>query len=162
MILGSVNVHTSEDDGNPQEGDTEAEDNNADIVKEELQKDQQKMEELKKLQLSGQQLQTELSQLAIPGASIVDKKDGKTIGKIISTPAPGTNVLLAQMRLDRLGLLGNNQKWSRTNKILIGDSTKEYRYLPYLPLWWPEIDGNTGKEKIVDEKEEDGDELDEL
>jgi len=36
-------------------------------------------------------------------------------------------------------------------------------YLPYLPLWWPEIDGATGKEKIVEEKkEEEEEELDEL
>ena len=101
---------------------------------------------------------------------IVDKKDGKTIGKVISTPAPGTTVILAQMRLDRLGLLGTSDnatnKWLRTNKILIGnESTKEYRYLPYLPLWWPEIDKETGKEKIdVEEKKDDDDEeeLDEL
>ena len=69
------------------------------------------------------------------------------------------------MRLDRLGLLGNNaqNKWLRTNKILIGDeSTKEYRYLPYLPLWWPEIDRETGKEKIVEEKTDVEEELDEL
>jgi len=122
-------------------------------------------EELKKLQTSAEQLQSEVSELAVPGSSIIDKKDGKTIGKVISTPAPGTTVILAQMRLDRLGLLGKgDNKWLRTNKILIGDnSTKEYRYLPYLPLWWPDIDRATGKEKIVENDDDDGDEeLDEL
>ena len=123
-------------------------------------------EELKKLQTSAEQLQSEVSELAIPGSSIIDKKDGKTIGKVISTPAPGTTVILAQMRLDRLGLLGGDNKWLRTNKILIGDkSTKEYRYLPYLPLWWPDIDRATGKEKFVEEDKTDDDgeeELDEL
>jgi len=80
---------------------------------------------------------------------------------VISTPAPGTTVILAQMRLDRLGLLGKgDNKWLRTNKILIGDkSTKEYRYLPYLPLWWPDIDRATGKEKIVENEDEELDEL---
>ena len=66
------------------------------------------------------------------------------------------------MRFDRLGLLGNTKKWSFKNKILIGENgTKEYRYLPYLPLWWPEIDGATGKEKVVEEEKEE-EELDEL
>lgn len=113
--------------------------------------------ELQRLREAGDKLQTEISELAIPGASIVDKKDGKTIGKVVSSPAPGTTVVLAQMRLDRLGLLGKDEKWSRTNKILIGEGTKEFRYLPYLPLWWPEIDAETGKEK-----EKIDDELDEL
>lgn len=124
---------------------------------------QQAQQELKQLQLSGTQLQSEISELAIPGASIIDKKDGKTIGKIVSPPSPGTTVLLAQMRLDRLGLLGDAYKWSRTNKIFIGDdSTKEYRYLPYLPLWWPDIDKGTGKEKVEETKKDNEDELDEL
>lgn len=154
MMMGSVNMQQlKEDEGNPQDGSS---DSNSDNDEEALQK----------LQKAGQQLQSEIEELAaIPGASIIDKKDGKTIGKVISTPAPGTTVILAQMRLDRLGLLGNNEqnKWLRTNKILIGDeSTKEYRYLPYLPLWWPEIDRETGKEKIVEEKTDVEEELDEL
>lgn len=152
MIMGSVNMDQSA--SNPQEGD------GADVSEDER---RQREEDLRKLQSSGQKLQAEISELAVPGASIVDKKDGKTIGKIISTPAPGTTVLLAQMRLDRLGMLGTDQKWSRTNKILIGDaSAKEFRYLPYLPLWWPEIDRETGKEKIKDEESDDEEELDEL
>ena len=154
MMMGSVNMQQlKEDEGNPQDGSS---DSNSDNDEEALQK----------LQKAGLQLQSEIEELAaIPGASIIDKKDGKTIGKVISTPAPGTTVILAQMRLDRLGLLGNNEqnKWLRTNKILIGDeSTKEYRYLPYLPLWWPEIDRETGKEKIVEEKTDVEEELDEL
>ena len=50
------------------------------------------------------------------------------------------------------------------DEILIGnESTKEYRYLPYLPLWWPEIDKETGKEKIaVAEKKDDDEEEEEL
>ena len=167
MMMGSVNMqHGSSPSitevGNPQDGSSSIDDD-----EEKLKKHQQ---ELEKLQLSGQKLQEEINELAVPGASIVDKKDGKTIGKVISSPAPGTTVILAQMRLDRLGLLGTGDnatnKWLRTNKILIGnESTKEYRYLPYLPLWWPDIDKETGKEKIaVEEKKDDDDdeELDEL
>jgi len=102
---------------------------------------------LSRLQLDGERLMEEVAAVALPGASIVDKKDGKTIGKIVSAPAPGTTVLLAQMRLDRVGLLGEKWKWTRTNRVVVGESTKELRYLPYLPLWWPEIDSTTGKEK---------------
>ena len=157
MIMGSINLSGLEEGSNPQEGNvdksTDAEEGTVNF--EEAQK------ELQQLQQKGAKLQSEISSIAVPGASIIDKKDGKTIGKIVSTSAPGTTVLLAQMRLDRLGLLGDAHKWSRTNKILIGDdSTAEYRYLPYLPLWWPEVDKSTGKEKIVEEDEEE--ELDEL
>jgi folate-binding protein YgfZ len=109
-------------------------------------------EELNRLREQGQKLQEEIVDLAEAGASIIDKKDSRTIGKIVSTPAPGTTVLLAQMRLDRLGLLGSEQKWSRKNKVMIGDSEKEYRYLPFLPLWWPDIDPATGKGKEEQEK----------
>lgn len=106
-------------------------------------------EELEKLRAQGEKLQNEIAALAQEGTSIIDKKDSRTIGKIVSTPAPGSTLILAQMRLDRLGLLGSENKWSRTNKILIGDSDKEYRFLPFIPLWWPEIDPATGKEKVL-------------
>ena len=79
-----------------------------------------------------------------PGQKIYDVKDGKTIGQIISSADEGTNVLLAQMRLDRVGLLGDGV-WNYTNKITIGDNQNQLRYLPYLPLWWPEIDRESGK-----------------
>jgi hypothetical protein len=155
MMMGSVNMQSSVEGANPQEGMNDGEPQHETITE----------EQLVKLQVSGEQLQAEINELATPGTSIIDKKDGKTIGKIVSSPASGTTVLLAQMRLDRLGLLGANDgsnKWSLTNKILIGESTKEYRYLPYLPLWWPEIDRETGKEKIVDEVVVEEDELEGL
>ncbi|KAL7484973.1 hypothetical protein ACHAW6_010575 [Cyclotella cf. meneghiniana] len=150
MMMGSV---ASSEASNPQEGNDDSTVENEEVKQGHI--------ELQKLREAGEKLQNEISVLATPGASIVDKKDGKTIGKVISGPAPGTTVLLAQMRLDRLGLLGKTEKWSRTNKILIGEGTKEYRYLPYLPLWWPEIDTETGKEKVSDKKKEE-DELDEF
>ena len=161
MVLGSVNTRApsaDEDGGNPQEGDggaAEAEDGSA----------SDRAEELAKLQRDGLKLRAELAEIAVPGASIVDKADGKTIGKVVAAPAPGTTVLLAQMRLDRLGLLGDAQKgrWSRNNRILIGDATQEYRYLPYLPLWWPKIDSQTGKEdEATEEKSEEREEEEEL
>lgn len=107
-------------------------------------------EKVASLQKEGEQLMNDVASVAVPGAKIVDKKDGKTIGKIVSAPAPGTTVLLAQMRLDRVGLLGGDEMWTRTNRILIGDGTKELRYLPYMPLWWPDI-GVDGKKKVVEE-----------
>jgi len=81
------------------------------------------------------------------GNMIIDKDDGKTIGQVLSVPVQGTNVILAQMRLERLGLLEGEgtAKWSRLNRILIGDDRTECRFLPYLPLWWPRINPLTGK-----------------
>jgi folate-binding protein YgfZ len=103
------------------------------------------------------------------GDKIYDTKDGKPIGQIIALPEDGTNVLLAQMRLDRVGLLeappprrkskdaddknaAENDKlptWKHTNKVSIGDSSgaSPLRFLPYLPLWWPSIDRQNGKAK---------------
>ncbi|KAL3942501.1 MAG: hypothetical protein SGBAC_003313 [Bacillariaceae sp.] len=86
------------------------------------------------------------------GDKIYDIKDGKTIGQIIAGAEEGTNALLAQMRLDRVGLLGDGV-WSHTNKIRIGDdddNNNQLRYLPYLPLWWPEIDRKSGKAATED------------
>jgi folate-binding protein YgfZ len=110
---------------------------------------QEEMERMEQLQKDIAVLMSDLEGIAVPGAKIIDKKDGKTIGQIISSPASGTPIVLAQMRLDDVGLLESKKgKFSMTNKILIGDSTKEYRYLPYLPIWWPEIDRKSGKEKV--------------
>jgi hypothetical protein len=92
------------------------------------------------------------------GDKMVDSSDGKTIGQIIAPPEPGTNVVLAQVRLDRVGLLGDGV-WTHTNKVKVGD-LGEFRYLPYLPLWWPEIDRETGKAKEVDGDDNDDEELD--
>jgi folate-binding protein YgfZ len=87
-------------------------------------------------------LQSSLSR----GDKIQDVKDGRTIGQIIATPELGTSVVLAQMRLDRVGLLGDGV-WTHTNKVTIGSGAnqQQFRYLPYLPLWWPEIDRASGK-----------------
>jgi len=94
----------------------------------------------------------------VAGAKIVNAKDGKTIGQIISPPVKGTNVVLAVMRLQNLGLLAGGT-WSKLNKVKIGKtSNNEWRYLPYLPLWWPEIDPETGKAKEEGENQVDEDE----
>jgi transferase CAF17, mitochondrial len=90
------------------------------------------------------------------GDKMVDTSDGKTIGQILSPPEPGTNVVLAQVRLDRVGLIGDGV-WTHTNKVKVGDFG-ELRYLPYLPLWWPEIDRESGKAKVVNNSLEDDEE----
>jgi folate-binding protein YgfZ len=92
------------------------------------------------------------------GAKIVEKDSGKTIGRVLSPPVKGTNVVLALMRMDSVGMMSGGT-WSNINKIKIGDSsTNEFRYLPYLPLWWPDIDPETGKAKEVTEENEKEDE----
>jgi len=103
-----------------------------------------------------------LSANATMGTKIKDKNDGKTIGEIVSPPAPGTAIALAMMRLDRVGLLGDNVAWKHTNKVTLGenDDVMELRYLPYLPLWWPNVDEKTGKEKEIEEEEEEDEEID--
>lgn len=78
------------------------------------------------------------------------KQDGKTIGAVLAPPVPGTNVVLAMMRMEEMGLL-TGKSWSHTNKIQVGSDGLEFRYLPYLPLWWPDIDDTTGKAKAVSE-----------
>lgn len=117
--------------------------------------------ELDKLEKEAKLLLDDLEEHATPGTKISDVKDGKKIGEIISPPVKGTNVVLAQMRLDRVGLLGSNA-WDRTNRVKLGDGSGELRYLPYLPLWWPKIDEETGKAQEEDdfdnEEEEDEDE----
>lgn len=97
-------------------------------------------------------------QLLQGGDKMIDPQDGKTIGQIVAPPEPGTNVVLAQMRLDRVGLLGDGV-WKHTNKIKLGD-LGEMRYLPYMPLWWPEINRETGKAKEVDPVDENEEQLD--
>ena len=110
---------------------------------------QEETERMEQLRKESAALMSELDGVAIPGAKIIDKKDGKTIGVVLSSPASGTPIVLAQMRLDAVGLVDSGKgKFSMTNKVQIGDSTKEYRYLPYLPIWWPDIDRKSGKEKI--------------
>ena len=116
---------------------------------EQVQVSDEEMKRMEQMQKDSKVLMEALEDIAVPGAKIVDKKDGKTIGRVISSPAPGTSVILAQMRLDEVGLLeSENLKWSQTNKIVIGEGTTEYRYLPYMPNWWPEIDRKSGKEKV--------------
>lgn len=98
-------------------------------------------------------LLSDVEELATAGTKIFDKKDGKAIGVIISPPAPGTTVILAQMRLDRMGLLDSKDAipWKMTNKVMFGkDGKREFRLLPYVPLWWPSIDASSGKEKVDD------------
>lgn len=99
------------------------------------------MEVKRALEKSRERVQ-EIEEDCVAGAKLVDTATNKTIGKIVSPPVKGTNVVLALMRLEAVGLLEGG-KWSHTNKIKVGE--REYRYLPYLPMWWPELDPATGK-----------------
>ncbi|KAG7341168.1 glycine cleavage T-C-terminal barrel domain containing protein [Nitzschia inconspicua] len=117
--------------------------------------DQIVISDLEEMHAQSQALFDEL-QTYNAGDKIYDSKDGKTIGQIVAKPVEGTNVLLAQMRLDRVGLLvttrSSTSTWSHTNKVTIGETfgsggVSQLRYLPYLPLWWPPIDPESGKAK---------------
>ena len=121
------------------------------------------------LQAQTELLFNELQTTYKVGDKIYDTKDGKTIGQIVALPEEGTNVLLAQMRLDKVGLLTPPSKkrkpkkdgveedddddddpgWKHINKISIGEASgsNPLRFLPYLPLWWPKIDSSNGKAK---------------
>lgn len=143
MIQGNLSLPTVPASDN---GDGK---NDNDQSREQVEISEKERETLKQMQEDSEVLLQDLEKVAVPGAKIIDQKDGKTIGQIISSPAPGTPVVLAQMRLDQVGLLRSDKaKWSQTNKITIGDGLKEYRYLPYIPLWWPEVDSESGKEDI--------------
>jgi len=115
--------------------------------------------ELQEAQTRAENMLQQIEACCTHGAKIVDSKTSKTIGQIISPPVKGTNVVLALMRLDAIGLLGDGV-WSKTNKVKIGDSENELRYLPYLPLWWPEIDPETGKTKEESSDDEEEEEID--
>ena len=91
----------------------------------------------------------EVEEACTAGAKLVDQADGRTIGQVVSEPVKGTNVITALMRLESVGLMTPGV-WSKTNKIKIGDHRATFRYLPYLPLWWPDLDPETGKAKDPD------------
>ena len=100
--------------------------------------------ELDKLKAATAETMTRVEEACTVGSKLVDSKDGKTVGQIVSTPLPGTNVALALMRLESVGLMSGGV-WMNTNKVKVGDSDKEFRYLPYLPLWWPRVSAENGK-----------------
>ena len=88
---------------------------------------------------------SKIHEAVAPGVKIIDSSDDKAIGQIVSTPAPGTSLFLAQMRLDQVGFGQGDARWSRTNRIRLGEMENEFRYLPFTPLWWPTINCATGK-----------------
>mmetsp|Transcript_18360 Transcript_18360/g.27983 ORF Transcript_18360/g.27983 Transcript_18360/m.27983 type:complete len:84 (+) Transcript_18360:3-254(+) len=58
--------------------------------------------------------------------------------------------------------MGDAHTWKRTNRIMVGDSPKNVRFLPYLPLWWPLIVTDEGRaqegrkrQKTLPEKDDD-------
>lgn len=135
------------------------------VTKEEELTSEQKM----KFQTEADYALEELQTYAKVGAKIKDLRDGTTIGQIVSEPLEGTNVVLAMVRLDQIGLLNKGNIWKRTNRVKIehpdddkqndnseedggkkevGRKIRPLRYLPYLPLWWPSstFDEKTGKE----------------
>ena len=118
--------------------------------------DEEAAAELKAFKLKSEELVQRVHEAAVPGAKLIDQSDGRTIGQVVSEPITGTNVINALMRLESVGLMQPGV-WSKTNKIKIGDCKEQFRYLPYLPLWWPDIDPESGKAKDPDAVEEEED-----
>ena len=120
--------------------------------------DEATRDEILRARLRADELLERIESSCKEGAKIIDMKQniGKSIGQIVSKPVKGTNVVLALMRLESTGLI-TGKFWSKTNKVKIGDSEHLFRYLPYLPLWWPEFDARTGKARAEYGKEEDDD-----
>ena len=77
-------------------------------------------------------------------------KDGKNIGSIISQPLEGQSIVLVELRLDKVtgkgGMIMQPFDAPTDGEVMIGDKT--VRILPFVPQWWPEIDGVTGKELV--------------
>ena len=65
---------------------------------------------MKQMQKHNENLMKGLNEVVVLSAKIADKKDGKTIGQVISTPAPGTPIVLTHMRLDEVGLLESEDR----------------------------------------------------
>jgi transferase CAF17, mitochondrial len=132
--------------------------------KEDKEKNDQEYQELvKETQRKAEELLSDIAKFAVHDAKIVDMANGKTIGRIASPAYSGTNCVVAMMRLESVGLTGDcsQEYWTQTNKVKIGDSQREFRYLPYLPLWWPDLDSDTGKARApdyYDDMEDDDDE----
>lgn len=118
--------------------------------------DEQAAAELEAFRKKAAELVEHVAEAAVQGAKLIDQSDGRTIGQVVSEPVTGTNVINALMRLESVGLMQPGV-WSKTNKIKIGDHKEEFRYLPYMPLWWPDIDPESGKAKDPDPVEEEQD-----
>jgi transferase CAF17, mitochondrial len=113
--------------------------------------DDEARQEWHQMQMKAEAVLQQMESVCTSGAKLTDVQSGQTVGQIVASPVKGTNVVLALMKLDQVGLhLGSI--WSRTNKVKIGTaSDTEWRYLPYLPLWWPELDLRTGKGRAEDD-----------
>lgn len=115
--------------------------------------DEHAAEELQSFRKKAAEMVEQVAEAAVSSAKLIDQSDGRTIGQVVSEPVSGTNVINALMRLESVGL-AQSGVWSKMNKIKIGDSKAEFRYLPYLPLWWPDIDPESGKAKDPDADQE--------
>ena len=87
------------------------------------------------------------------GDSIVDKSSNKKIGSVVTPPDSATqaNVAIIQLRLD--DVLSGYDGSGDNSLVVIND--QDFRCLPYIPIWWPKIDLETGKaekvEKVLEE-----------
>lgn len=102
--------------------------------------------ELAQVQERAAEFLDQLQEHCVVGTKLLNPA-GKTVGQVVASPVKGTNVALALMRLDAVGLAAGSV-WSSTDAIKMGDL--QVRALPYLPLWWPDVDVTTGKAKQDD------------
>jgi folate-binding protein YgfZ len=85
-------------------------------------------------------------------SKLIDTKTNKSVGEVLTTPLPGHNLAVCQLRLDFI-----TKDYTTDNIVEIelenGDK-KLYKLLPFIPSWWPKMDWKSGKatkEKYADE-----------
>jgi hypothetical protein len=129
MLSGNISLPTlvlsKDGDGDGSETETQ-----------ELELSEEEKQRAEQMQQSSEALMKDLEEIAVPGAKIVDVKDGKTIGQIISAPAPGTPVLLAQMRLDEVGLLDSEDRKFSMKLEMVKNNIDFFHTCQYGGLRW--------------------------
>jgi hypothetical protein len=123
MLSGNISLPTLvlSKDGDGSETETQ-----------ELELSEEENQRAEQMQKSSEALMKDLEEIA----KIIDVKDGKTIGHINPAPAPGTSVLLAQMRLDEVGLLDSEDRKFSMKLEMVKNNIDFFHTCQYGGLRW--------------------------
>jgi len=79
------------------------------------------------------------------GDKVLAKSGGKKLGTVITPPCheTQTNVAIIQLRLD--DIMKDYDCTGESSLVEVGGQV--FRCLPYMPVWWPRIDLETGKQE---------------